>query len=87
MRPILFPALACLMACQTAPDSAGPSGDCGAAGLQDLVGAPLAALPEEGPWATLRIIRPGDAVTQDYSESRLNVSLDAADRILALTCG
>ena len=84
---LLLPLLA---ACAPAPRGwvlYPPARDCGAAALQGLTGQPLAALPASGPWVALRVIRPGDAVTEDFSESRLNVSLDGADRIAALTCG
>lgn len=61
--------------------------DCGAGSLSSLVGQPVSALPGTGPWGTLRIIRPGMAVTQDYSASRLNVTVDGTDRIERLSCG
>jgi hypothetical protein len=35
----------------------------------------------------LRWIRPGDAVTMDYREDRLNIDLDAQGRVRALRCG
>lgn len=35
----------------------------------------------------LRWIRPGDMVTMDFSAERLNIHLDAADRIEHFTCG
>ena len=35
----------------------------------------------------IRWIRPGDAVTMDFSEGRLNVDLNAADRITGVRCG
>lgn len=59
---------------------------CGAARLQHLVGG---AMPEPFPAAgPLRVYAQGDAVTLDYSETRLNVLLDASRaRILAITCG
>ena len=79
-----------LAACQPRPSTwvlYPPARDCGAAALQGLTGQALSALPATGPWGALRVIRPGDAVTEDFSESRLNVSLDGADRIIALTCG
>ncbi len=59
--------------------------DCGAAALQSLVGQPLAMLP--GTATHVRVLHPGDAATMDYSESRLNVTVDKADKITALTCG
>jgi hypothetical protein len=93
MRATL-PALMCLslIACQPVPRDLHvpmpPSGqDCGAAALQGLVGQNLAALPASGPWGALRVIRPGMMVTMDYSETRLNAEVDAAETILALRCG
>ncbi|HST35160.1 MAG TPA: I78 family peptidase inhibitor, partial [Allosphingosinicella sp.] len=35
----------------------------------------------------VRWIRPGDAVTMDYSAERLNVHLDEQGRILRFACG
>ncbi len=35
----------------------------------------------------VRIIRPGDVVTQDYNENRLNLELDGADRLARAYCG
>ena len=34
-----------------------------------------------------RWLRPGDIVTMEYRDSRLNLKLDANDRIVAITCG
>jgi hypothetical protein len=60
---------------------------CGGAALLPLIGQPVALLPEAGGWSALRVIRPGMAVTMDYSESRLNVELGASDEIVRLSCG
>ena len=35
----------------------------------------------------IRWIKPGDAVTMDFSEGRLNVDLDGAGRITGVRCG
>jgi hypothetical protein len=35
----------------------------------------------------LRWIRPGDMVTMDYSAERINLRLDAANRVESLACG
>ena len=87
-----------LLACGPVPPGSG-SGDgsppgaapdlfsCGAADLTSLIGGPVTALPETGGWGALRIIHPGDAVTEDFSTARLNVEVDAQDRILRLSCG
>lgn len=59
---------------------------CGAGRLQHLVGG---ALPDPFPaTGRVRVYAQGDAVTLDYSATRVNVMLDAArERILAITCG
>lgn len=36
---------------------------------------------------TLRVIRPGQAVTMDYSEDRVNVEVDDANRIVRVHIG
>lgn len=36
---------------------------------------------------TIRWIRPGDAVTMDYREDRLNIELNARGRVARLACG
>ncbi|MDB5679593.1 I78 family peptidase inhibitor [Sphingomonas bacterium] len=36
---------------------------------------------------TLRVIRPGQMVTMDFLEDRLNVHIDADGRILSFNCG
>ncbi len=36
---------------------------------------------------TVRVIRPGQAVTMDFNPFRLNIELDAEDRVIRLRCG
>lgn len=69
-----------------------PPGKCDAQPAQALVGTRYAGI--YGTRAktvtgavTLRIIRPGQAVTMDYREDRLNIELDAKNIIVALRCG
>ncbi|MDP2061492.1 MAG: I78 family peptidase inhibitor [Phaeovulum sp.] len=60
---------------------------CNSAAFLHLIGQPESALKAEtipDPW---RLIRFGEFVTQDYSESRLNVQLDVEGRIERLSCG
>jgi len=59
---------------------------CGAIDLQNLVGQPISAV-DAATLARVRVIRPGQAVTMDYSAARLNVELDAADKIIRIWCG
>jgi len=84
-----------LPACTTIPPEGAPpppSGPCEADGLGDLVGR--ARTPDLGEEAQrrsgarrLRWIRPGDAVTMDYSPDRLNIHLDASDKAERFACG
>ncbi len=81
MRWLALPLL--LAACGPAP-MAEPQNACAA---PDLIGHPLTDLPSAGGWGTLRVIHPGDAVTEDFSATRLNVYVDENAVIRNLTCG
>lgn len=75
------------------PPEAGVSGyACNAERLGDLIGRPATA--ELGAEALrrsgsrrLRWIRPGDMVTMDFSPERLNIHLDARNRVERFNCG
>lgn len=68
-------------------DPVDPGADaCGAAQLQDLVGQPESALDGMRFDAPVRIIRPGMAVTMDYRPDRLNIEIDARNRIARVHC-
>ncbi|MDT8858070.1 I78 family peptidase inhibitor [Paracoccaceae bacterium Fryx2] len=92
MRLVLVLVLS-LAACTAAPllpppPSTVPLAPCGADRLQGLLGQPAPTLTRRvQPGITLRLIRPGDAVTEDFSLSRLNAQLDGRGRLLALYCG
>lgn len=60
---------------------------CGATALQPLIGQPVTVLPDAGVWSSIRVIRPGQAVTMDFSATRLNVEVDAAGRMIRIFCG
>lgn len=81
-------ALPLLAACVPAAPPEDPLADaCGAKALQGLVGQPaqvLAAMTFSQP---LRVIRPGQPVTEDYRPARLNVEVDASERISRVSCG
>lgn len=61
--------------------------DCGATRLSGWVGQPVAALDEQYLPVTVRVLAPGDPVTEDYSPARLNILLDGAGRITEFRCG
>lgn len=91
-RPVLaLILLAALPACLPAlppPVAPTPVVDaCGAVALQPLVGQRLRALDAGAQSGPVRIIRPGQAVTMDYIEARLNVEVDARNRITRIACG
>ena len=67
-------------------------GECNAANAQFAVGRSVdAALQDDARQRsgarTVRVIRPGDAVTMDYSTQRLNLELDAAGKVARARCG
>ncbi len=65
---------------------------CDAAKAGGLIGRPASsalgseALRLSGA-RTLRWIRPGDAVTMDYREDRLNIHLDGRSQVMRISCG
>ena len=70
----------------------GPGGSCfaedaaGALGQQARTGVIERATLDSGA-RTARIIRPGQAYTQEFNPDRLNIEVDAANRIVRLSCG
>ncbi|MDU8944476.1 I78 family peptidase inhibitor [Ovoidimarina sediminis] len=68
--------------------ASGPEPDaCGASGLQHLVGQSESVFAAMTFPDTTRFIRPGMAVTMDYSEERLNFYLDETGVITEVRCG
>jgi len=63
-----------------------PTDPCGAKGYTQLLGTSLAAatLPAD---LNDRVIRPGEAQTQDFDPSRLNIEVNEAGMIIGLSCG
>jgi len=81
-------ALVALAACEepaTLKDDA--PNECGAAGYQNLIGQSADIFASMTFPAPMRIIKPGMAVTMDYSPKRLNADLDAQNRIVRFWCG
>ncbi|WP_284164924.1 I78 family peptidase inhibitor [Frigidibacter sp. SD6-1] len=60
---------------------------CGADGLQHLVGQPESALAAMTFPAGTRFLKPGMAVTMDFSATRLNIAIDGDGLIRAVECG
>ena len=99
---LLLGALIMTSGCAPVPPSDDPNADvpvhgrsgrvCNAARAQQLVGRQATAeLGAEAMRLTgaamMRWLRPGDIVTMEYREDRLNVELDARGRVKALRCG
>lgn len=90
MRPVMIAMILLgLAACRAQETPAGPEdGDaCGADALQQLVGGPVAALDTDALDQPVRLIPPDTMVTMDHRPDRLNVDLDAQDRITRIWCG
>ena len=82
----------CTTMTETPAPSASPEGKCDLAPLQRLIGQ--AATAELGAEAlrlsgakALRWKPPGAMVTMDFRPDRLNVSIDAQNRVTAFDCG
>ena len=80
-----------LAACTELPDGPFPPVDdpdaCGASGLQSLVGQPEAVIYATTFTVQIRILRPGEPHTDDYSAQRANFTVDRSGRITSVTCG
>jgi hypothetical protein len=78
--------LVVLAGCRMEGDMGETEDACGAGRYQDLVGTNVAAvtLPAE---LDFRVIGPGEAVTMDFVETRLNLRTDADGTILEVYCG
>lgn len=83
MKPILL--MAVLLA--SCDPQVPPQTNCPAAELQDLVGQPASVLQTMRFGSETRIIRPGTAVTMDFLENRLNISIDTKEKISRVYCG
>lgn len=70
--------------------------DCGAANLQSKIGQPVGGSTASDATVggvlvqskgDVRVIAPGQAVIQNYSEARLNLETDGSGKLLRATCG
>ena len=93
MHHLALPALCLLLAaCQPIPQEAPHPGSpglaaCGGNHVLALIGQNVTTLSATGDWQALRVIGPDTAVTEDYSEARLNVEIDGQGRITGAWCG
>ena len=82
--------LALLIACDTPPATPAlpaPDADtCGARQYEGLIGQDATALERVLILRQVRVIRPGEAVTMDFREDRINFVIDGQNRIEAIGC-
>ena len=76
----------------TAPLPGVPTGECSAKGLDDLVGryatpALVDRAKRRAGASVARVLRPGQVVTMEYLNGRLNVNVDEKNRVKNFTCG
>lgn len=73
-----------------------PVADCGASEVKKLIGHPVTGKStsdvriSNNPVRSkgeVRVIAPGQAVIQNYSEDRLNLETDSAGRLIRASCG
>jgi hypothetical protein len=91
----LIPVLALLLASCGTYYRMGPVDDmlprqpdhCGIASLPDLRGQPMARLADFRLTGPLRVIWPGQEITNEVNPARLNAEVDVTGRILRLICG
>ena len=95
LRPLFtLVALLGLAACASQPqaDAVASGGTCNAEPAQSHVGKPAsdanvqAAFKASGA-KTMRSIKPGQAVTMDYREDRVNIHQDASGNVERISCG
>ena len=60
---------------------------CGLAALPDLQGEPMARLADFRLTGALRVLWPGQEITNEIDSTRLNAEVDVTGRILRLMCG
>ncbi|MGB1160075.1 MAG: I78 family peptidase inhibitor [Alphaproteobacteria bacterium] len=89
---LVIPALLANTRCEEFYDNSGivdvVDTTCGSNALSPYVGESIWLVPPSLTDSDLiRIIRSGDAVTMDYNQERLNISLNDDDEIVEVTCG
>jgi len=97
MRKVLVLAASAVGACSTVPAATPihgvtPGHKCQTEGTDQFIGQPGtsesgAAIMRASHAAVLRWAPPGTMLTMDYSENRVTVHLDAANKIIEIKCG
>lgn len=71
----------------TAPAAPETADTCGMQAAQKLIGQPFSGIDPMTVPGPIRIIHPGDMVTQDYNPARLDVEVNGSGVIIRLHCG
>jgi len=69
------------------PERAPPPDTCNAAEHEGLIGQDVTVLEQNLLLGPVRIIRPGQLITQDYLPERVNFNVNAADKVTSVRCG
>ena len=78
---------ACTVAEPTPPIPPTTEDTCNARQYANLIGQDATALEKVLILGQVRVIRPGDAVTQDFRPERINFGINTANRISDISCG
>ena len=78
---------ACTVTEPTAPIPPTLEDTCNARQYANLIGDDATALEKVLILGQVRVIRPGDVVTQDFRPERINFGIDGANRIIDVSCG
>jgi hypothetical protein len=87
---ILVSVLGLMTACTATVAPPGPptlEDTCNAGQYGNLIGQDATALEKVLILGLVRVIRPGDVVTQDFRPNRINFGIDAKNRISDVSCG
>jgi hypothetical protein len=92
VKRILLAAIALGGCAPVAPLPGLPSGKCSTSTLGNLIGQPatasLTARAKHRSGASMaRTLRPGQIVTMEYLDGRLNVNVDKHNRVKSFACG
>ena len=80
-------------ACTPQPPLPGvPTGECSTNGLGGLVGryatgSLVGSAKRRSGASVVRVLKPGQIVTMEYRNGRLNVNVDSQNRVRSFTCG
>jgi len=94
VEPLLLALGLTLMACAPMPPQPSPpyTGQCDASKATSAIGKIASAdvverIRIESNSQVARVIRPGQAVTMDYSTARVNINVNERNAIVGVTCG